>query len=66
MDRETIAEIFKEFDAMSPEELRVEILKGPDGSFAPLLMEGEFLSARGESYVYEAYGGGGRPKLGAL
>lgn len=55
MDKKVVDKIFAEFDAMTPEELRADLLKGK-GKFASIITEGGFLEARSESYVQDAYG----------
>ena len=58
MDRKVLDEVFSELDAMSPGELRSEILYGEGGAFETILAEGGFIAARSEENVQESFGAG--------
>jgi hypothetical protein len=58
MDRKVLEKVFSELDAMSPGELRSEILSGEGGAFETILTAGGFIAARSEENVQASFGTG--------
>lgn len=56
MNRAILNEIFKQAEALSPEQLRERLLSRKGGDFSTIFLKGGFLDAHEEEYVQEIYG----------